>query len=484
MQKILSHVAAAIRPSRAELQEELGFADMLVAHIQDNAPAGCRVVLTGSMAKGTFLKDKRDIDIFVLFDRSTPRESLEAAIKALMDASFPTLGYQLSYAEHPYARFHFEGRRIDLVPAYKIEDASERVSAVDRSVLHTKFVLSALKRSQIDEVLLLKQFLRSNSLYGAEIRVGGLSGYLCELLIARYGSFRAFVRAASRWKLPVFIDLKRHYRPAEASEALKRFGSDLVVVDPTDRNRNVAAAVSPENLRRLMGMCGAFLRKPSEEAFFRKPETFEEQAGKASRGSGYLVLSMPRPEIVDDILWGQLHKLMSQLKARLKEFGPRAVIADDSAHIVRLALVLERERLPDTLLVEGPPLEMKSHAGKFRKSHKGAKFVVKKGKLLAEVKRKTARAEDAIREFFQAYAKTKSHLAYPEEMVVLERVGGKKAPEKRSKKPASPPRAAGRKAAKRRKSASAARKKTAGKKKPAGRKRAGRKKQPRGRKKK
>jgi tRNA nucleotidyltransferase (CCA-adding enzyme) len=425
MQRVLSRVLPAIRPSADELAHEIGFAQMLVAHISDNAPKGCQVVLTGSVAKKTFLRDKRDIDIFVLFARSVPREALEPHIKDIMAASFPGLGYQLSYAEHPYSRFHFEGRRIDLVPAYKITKAAERISAVDRSVLHTEFVNSRLKKKNVDDVLLLKQFLRSNGIYGAEIKIEGFSGYLCELLIIRYGGFPGLLRAAAKWKgaapAGIFIDIKKYYKPSEAKGAAKRFGSQLVVIDPTDKDRNVAAAVSESNLGLFISLCRAFLKKPSESLFFKKPETFEERTEKAAKGKKLILLSMPRPDIVDDILWGQLHKMIGQLETHLKEFEPKEIIADDSRHLVRLGIILGIDALPKTMLVAGPPIGMKKHAEQFRKSHKKGKFIIKKKKIYAEVKRPIAKAEDAIHSFFRGFAATRSHLAYPEEMLVVER---------------------------------------------------------------
>ncbi len=425
MKNALQRVLAAIRPTPEEAAAETGFANFLVGHISRNAPKGCEVALTGSMAKGTFLRDKRDIDIFVLFSLSVPKESLEPYVKDIMAASFPGLGYQLSYAEHPYARFHFQGRRIDLVPAYKISKASQRLSAVDRSVLHTDFVRKAMKKGMADDVLLLKQFLRSNGLYGAEIKVAGFSGYLCELLIIRFGGFIPLLRAASKWKAAagraVFIDTAKSWKAAEAKSAPERFGSGLIVIDPTDRNRNVAAAVSGESLKRFIALAKSFLRKPSEAVFFRKPEAFESRAKRASRGKKLVMVSMPRPDIVDDILWGQIYKMIGQLEAHLREFGPVKILAEDSRHVVRLAIILKRDRLPSRMLVEGPPLEMAKHAAMFRKSHKGARFVVKKKRLYAEVKRPVAKASDAIHSFFRAFASTKSHLAYPEEMLVLEK---------------------------------------------------------------
>jgi tRNA nucleotidyltransferase (CCA-adding enzyme) len=130
---------------------------------------------------------------------------------------------------------------------------------------------------------------------------------------------------------------------------------------------------------------------------------------------------MPRPDIVDDILWGQLHKLTGQLKAHLADFQPKDILVDDSRHLVRLAVILGKDRLPEKMLAAGPPLSMKKHAAQFRKSHKKAKFVIKRKKLYAEVRRPVVKAEDAIHAFFRAFATTRSHLAYPEEMIVLEK---------------------------------------------------------------
>ncbi|MDD5171872.1 MAG: CCA tRNA nucleotidyltransferase [Candidatus ainarchaeum sp.] len=435
MQEALSQVLRVIKPSEDEAEYEEKLAQLLVSHVQNNVPEGCTAVLTGSMAKRTFLRDKKDIDIFVLFDRSVPRVKLEPSIRLVMASAFPTVGYQMSYAEHPYARFHFEGRRVDLVPAYRITDASQRVSAVDRSVLHTGFVLKNLKPAQTGDVLLLKQFLRANSMYGAEIKIAGFSGYLCELLIIYYGGFANLVRAAAKWKAPVYLEpakrgktkkqtKKSSERAKAAMKASERFGSLFVVVDPTDANRNVAAAVSEENLKNFISLCKRFVAKPSKQFFFRTPETFEEKAAKAGKGKKLLLLSMPRPEIVDDILWGQLYKMTGQLERHLKDldFNPKGIMADDSRHLVRLAIILEKDKLPATMLVEGPPLEMKKHVEQFKKSHKKAKFSIKKKQLYATVKRPVTKAEDAIMQFFHEFSKTKSHLAYHEEMLILSRL--------------------------------------------------------------
>jgi len=407
---LLREVVKRISPTAVELKEERRFAADVVRRVQKNAPRRCRVVLTGSVAKGTFLRDAKDVDVFVLFPKTQPKDMLEAAIERIVKKSFPGVGYRLSYAEHPYARFHFQGRRIDLVPAYSIKNAQERVSAVDRSVLHTAFVLSKLKKGQVSDVLLLKAFLKSNSLYGAEIKIRGFSGYLCELLILKYGSFQMLARQALKWKKPVFIDIKGYYSKKEMPEAVDCFG-DFVVIDPTDKNRNVAAAVSLENLAKFIRLCRRFIAKPKPEFFLKEPESFRNRVLKSSRGFKLFTITMPRPDVVDDVLWGQLHKMVNQLQVHLSDFSPKAILADDSSNEITLAIILEKDQLGNKELLPGPPIEMRSHVIAFRKKHKAAKFIVKGKRIFAIVTRRSTTLEDAIKGFFRNFRSSGSHLA-------------------------------------------------------------------------
>jgi tRNA nucleotidyltransferase (CCA-adding enzyme) len=47
----------------------------------------------------------------------------------------------------------------------------------------------------LGEVRLLKKFMKGTGVYGAEIKIGGFSGYLCELLILKYRSFAQTIEA-------------------------------------------------------------------------------------------------------------------------------------------------------------------------------------------------------------------------------------------------------------------------------------------------
>ena len=92
-----------------------------------------------------------------------------------------------------------------------------------------------------DDVLLLKQFMKGIGVYGSELKVGGFSGYLAELLVLCYGSFAGVLQAAIR------LEAGNVHRPGRAS-GKKTHDEPLVVVDPVDPNRNVAAALTLDKM--------------------------------------------------------------------------------------------------------------------------------------------------------------------------------------------------------------------------------------------
>ena len=157
-------------------------------------------------------------------------------------------------------------------------------------------------------------------------------------------------RQALKWKKPVFIDIKGYYSKKEIPGAVGYFG-DFVVIDPTDKNRNVAAAVSSENLARFIRLCRVFVRKPSAKLFLKEPEGFRNRVLKSSRGFKLFTITMPRPDVVDDVLWGQLHKMVNQLKEHLSDFSPKAILADDSSNEITLAIILEKDKLGEKELL-------------------------------------------------------------------------------------------------------------------------------------
>ncbi|MFZ8829828.1 MAG: CCA tRNA nucleotidyltransferase, partial [Candidatus Aenigmatarchaeota archaeon] len=232
-----------------------------------------KAIIVGSITRDTWLPDKEEFDIFILFPKHLTASQLEKyglevgkSIVKEMKGSFT-----LKYAQHPYLSAKIENVEIDIVPCYKIKDTSELKSAVDRTPFHVAYLQNKLKKKQANEVRLLKKFLKNHNLYGADAKTQGFSGYLCELLIIKYKNFVNLLKAASEWKVQEIIDLEEFYKKEEYDNLRKIFKNQcLIVIDPTDKNRNVAAALSSENFFKFKKISEEFLKNPCEETFFGK----------------------------------------------------------------------------------------------------------------------------------------------------------------------------------------------------------------------
>ena len=114
------------------------------------------VFLVGSVAKGTYIKGKSDIDVFISFPLDTPVEELkETGLFLAYNCNDYFNGKaDEHYASHPYVTSKINNFEVDFVPCYRIHDGSELKSAVDRTILHTNYIKRYLKEEQKNEVLL------------------------------------------------------------------------------------------------------------------------------------------------------------------------------------------------------------------------------------------------------------------------------------------------------------------------------------------
>ena len=69
-----------------------------------------------------------------------------------------------------------------LVPCYNVTIGNWKSSA-DRSPYHTSYMKENLNTYLIEQVRLLKKFLKSIGVYGSQLAISGFSGYVTEVLI-------------------------------------------------------------------------------------------------------------------------------------------------------------------------------------------------------------------------------------------------------------------------------------------------------------
>ncbi len=375
---ILERVLKEIKPSDIEIRENTANVNVIMHKLGKIAGKDVELRVAGSIARGTNLKGTADVDIFMLFPKGTKKEVLVkkgiADGRKLCNATHNR--YEIKYAEHAYVRMFIDdlGLKVDLVPALKIDSIEEMGTTVDRTPMHTEFILSHLNSRQKDDVRLLKFLLKAHNIYGAEVKVGGFPGYLCELLIYQFGSFINLLEAASTFKKPVILDPIS--RTALIEEKLvKKFNSQFIVIDPVDRDRNVAAGASIESLGRFMLIARQFVMGPDISIFkglaFSSKETHKALAAFIRRsGLDFFLLAARVPYKSEDVVWPQLRKLSGMISEQIARDGFETYAAipwiDKDTGLV--LIVAPHHRIGARML-KGPSVFLGDAAFRFMESH-------------------------------------------------------------------------------------------------------------------
>ncbi|WP_435127404.1 CCA tRNA nucleotidyltransferase [Halobaculum sp. D14] len=338
------------------------------------------VLQVGSTARGTWLAGDRDIDLFVRFPTELNREELEEYGLTVGHAALPDGREQ--YAEHPYVTGEFRGFDVDLVPCYDVADATAIRSAVDRTPFHTEYLDARIDDELAGDVRVFKKFLKGIGVYGSDLRTEGFSGYLAELLVVEYGGVVDLLDAAADWTPPVRFDPENH--------GTATFDDALVVVDPTDPERNVAAVLSEDNVARFQHYARELLASPDESLFFpSEPEPLSADAVRGHvdrRGTDPVAVVFEAPDIVDDQLYPQLCRSLDGVRRDLSSRGfdvlRAAVFATDASEpgdgegtengtddggSRRAVLFVElgSRTLPRVERHRGPPVHVRGHAKGF-----------------------------------------------------------------------------------------------------------------------
>lgn len=415
--KVIAYVLPRILPSVKERHEDAVAAEILIGRLRSIVPPEVEVALMGSAAKGTSLGGNRELDIFLLFPKKYEHDKMCSLGMEYAREAFKHERTEVKYAQHPYLHV-FAGRySADIVPAYKISRIEEKGSAVDRSQLHAHYIKARMSADLRNDVLLLKKFLKNLGVYGAELRIEGFSGYLCELLVLNYGGFLPLLGAAAQWHNSK-IDVAGHYNGKEIPSFLD---APLIVIDPVDSNRNVAAVVSQTSLSRFVFQSRRFLKSPSKAFFFREKQSHSK--GKISkimreRKTHILALRFAAPKVVDDILWPQLKKA-SQCIAKSLQAHDFEVFGyyhwSDGKECI-LLLELSRAQLPAVKRVNGPAVHFASDCEKFLSAHRNAlNLHIEHERLVAVEKRGLQSAESALKEMLRTPVK----IGIPENFIPL-----------------------------------------------------------------
>ena len=374
--------------------------------------------------KQTQLKGDYDIDLFVGLDydqykpkyeglsknklkKESKKDFLELCtnwiIKSLQAKEF--INPRLLYAEHPYVTVDFLTNntkiKIDIVLFFDLEldyiKARGPITAVDRSPWHGRFVRDKLTIPQKNDVRLLKQFFKAAHCYGDKSAVGkvGFIGYSAELLIYYLGDLNTLFRRFHELETKPLDYYNRS--ETELMEIIHFQNDYLIVIDPIDKNRNVASAISKRAYKYCKHIISKFLEKPSE-SYFEQTEIKEADLTKfkETKITHFFIAEFfnQDKDIHYTINRDKLYSLADSIKAtgereysHNERFGSIQfeLYFDDILNEFDLAFYVEHPEISESFLRQGPPLIEKFHTKKFKE--KNPNYFVKDDYLWVETKR-------------------------------------------------------------------------------------------------
>ncbi len=368
--KIFDDVYAKLKPSDKELRGAEKTVDEVISHIKRSASKGDYgvhdVKVSGSFAKGTWLSGESDLDIFVMFNDENSTENLDKLVPKQFDAEFGTRKYFVG---------NMHGYTVQIVPLVKFEEVTKVKNSMDFSIMHMDYFNKKASASIRRDVMLLKRFCKSNDCFGSEAYIHGFSGYVLELLVINYGSFEKLLRDACNWKPGKFIDGERiYYSKEEAMASIGANENPLVLVDPTNKYRNVCGSLNLDNFSRFVLSAKQFLDEPKKSFFDKKDKRKAILLDSKKRGTKLFTrkVKVVGPKTV---FFSKYNKALNMLVEYLKSNGINlydfhSIYNDDDVEAL-----IEVENVPSTKTSKqiGPSLWVdKKNLDAFLNAHKTA----------------------------------------------------------------------------------------------------------------
>lgn len=333
-----------------------------------------KVIVGGSYARDTWLPEDADIDVFLSYPLQASKEELERDSYRISCQAFGKENLIIRYAEHPYVETNVEGSRVNIVPCYMVK-RGHWVTAADRSPYHLKFMQEHLSRTQRSDVRLLKKFMKASGTYGAEIKIGGFSGYVCEVLIYRFKSFKGLLEEAVKWKLPLIITDRERQQ-----YVMERFPDDKVIVtDPIDVNRNLGRAISVATLSRFILSCRSFTREPKLGYFMEKEKTLAIKREQSYLIDNVLCVFFEHEQTSVDILWGMLNHTIDSLTRHLEGEGFKVIrskAASDERKTSAFIFLFETMNISPYHVRLGPEIFDEGNVQKFTSKNRGDSYMM------------------------------------------------------------------------------------------------------------
>lgn len=397
--KFLDAVRKELRPDDLALYDVDKFIEKINSLLRKNK-VNAKCVRGGSTAKGTFLKDDHDIDLFVIFEHAHKGDDIS---KILFNA-IKILKPEVIHGSRDYFQIKHESNNdltFEIVPVLEVKDTALIENVTDMSPHHVKWVNDRLNDKLRDDIRLTKKFCKAIKCYGAESFINGFSGHVVDILIINYGGFLNLLKAATKWKSKLIIDIEKHLKdPLKDLDKSKTLGP-LIIVDPVQSERNASAAVSDEKFDLFIKSAKLFLKNPSKEFFIEKEYDLDKIRKKA-KDKSIVVLKVTALTGKKDVIGTKILKTYEAILKQI-ELNDFTIISSDwkwdKKLDAQMYFIIKELKLSKTIIRLGPPLKNIKDCKEFKKVNK--KNYSENGRLYAEVLRKFRTPKDFINDLIK-----------------------------------------------------------------------------------
>jgi tRNA nucleotidyltransferase (CCA-adding enzyme) len=340
------------------------------------------VFLGGSYAKDTMIrKNNYDIDIFIRFEDGKNISSLTK--KILKEFNAKTIHGSRDYFQITITQDIF----FEIIPVKKVKKPKDAENITDLSYSHVKYIKKRVRTKKfLDEIRLAKVFCYANKCYGAESYINGFSGYALELLVYYYGSFIKFIKAMAKAKEKIIIDIEKDYK--SKSQVMmdvntSKLGSPIILIDPTYKQRNAAAALSEGTFKKFQTECKDFLKHPSVKAFEYKEIDFEKLVKDTKKKGDFVLLEVQTNRQAGDIAGSKLLKFYNHLDNEIRKFFDIKKQEFDYLGSTSAKYFFAGQNKGE-ISIAGPSITDRKNVARFKKKHK--KTFVKVRRVFAKEK--------------------------------------------------------------------------------------------------
>ncbi len=388
---IFKNIIKKVKPKREETESLKVFLNKLTEKLNDKINElgiDAETFIGGSFAKDSFIKkESYDVDVFVRFNRKY-KDEISNLLKRILEKTFKEK-ISTIHGSRDYFRIKKSyDLFVEFIPVIKIRKPEEAENVTDLSYFHVKYIRKKIKSEKIlDEIKLAKAFCYANGCYGAESYIGGFSGYSLELLIYYYRGFLNFIKAVTKMKDKIIIDIEKNFKDKQEimmNLNTNKLKSPIILIDPTYKQRNVLAALSKETFEKFKEACKRFLKNPSEEAFEIKKIDYEKIKKDAlKKDYEFILIETKTNKQEGDVAGSKLMKFYKFLSQEINKFFEIKNKGFDynKKQSAKYFFVAKRKK---EILISGPLVKDKENVKRFKEKHK--KTFEKAGRICARKK--------------------------------------------------------------------------------------------------